>query len=410
MNRRTMTKTLLAGVAVGALGSRAATAQRPAASPAASGDIRLVDLAGIALALSPDGTMVAGLSDRDVFCVWDVETFEPIAQSDPIPELRIIDDASVVWSPDSSAVAWSLQAARLMRDGDIYTFDLTSGTITNLTDEGGSEDAPSLLEAQGTPSARFTVDMFPGWSADGSEILFTRSPWGDDTPRETRLMRVSRDGGEASEIALLSNTNALLVSGPVFPLDDGSVLYGTWPPGLENPEQGIFMVTPDGKVEGISTGMLASGLPAMKLISVAPQVREASAVSLHNYGLFNPDNPTWVEIALDTGIPTPFQEVLSLPMGADAIEQDLVLFAAPAFLIRDDEQLDGYIYATADAQYDAFTLWRHDLASGGSNAIGTVERRDTDGPGVLLEPRVTITNAGTAALLFGGSIWIADLG
>ena len=402
MNRRTMTKTLLAAFASGTLVSRNAAAQTPEAASA----ITLVDVPGVALALSPDGTMVAGVADREVLCVWDVESFEPIAQSKPLPELGIIDDASVVWSPDNSAVAWSLQAARLLRDSDIYVFDIASATITNLTGEGGHEDAASLLEVQATPGAVLDVDTFPGWSADGSDILFARSPWGGDTPRESRLMRIPRDGGEASEVALLSDANVLLVSGPLFPFDDGSVLYGTWPPQPDSPEQGVFMVTPDGEVESISSGMLASDTPAMMLTSAAPHARKASAVSLQNLGQFTPDKPIWIELDLDTGIGTPFEEVLSLPESGDAYP----LVAAPAFLTGADGMLTGYGYATRGEDSGTYDLWTRALESDGPDRLGTVEDIGSRGEGILQVPRVVAVDAGTIGFLFLGNLWIANIG
>jgi WD40 repeat protein len=197
VNRRTITKTLLSTLASGAMTAPRALAQRPMApSPSTSASastITLTDVPGAALALSSDGTMVAGVTENETFCVWDVATFEAIAQSEPLPELRIIDDESVTWAPDGRAVAWSLNAPRLMRDSDIYVFDVESAAITNLTREPSKEeDAASLMEATGI---EFGVDMFPVWSATGDGILFTRTPWGENAPRETRLMRISPEGG-----------------------------------------------------------------------------------------------------------------------------------------------------------------------------------------------------------------------
>jgi hypothetical protein len=187
--------------------------------------------------------------------------------------------------------------------------------------------------------------------------------------------------------------------------EDGSVLYATWPPRMDDPDHGVFLMTPDGDIDGVSTGMLVEITPMMMVINVAPEARKASAVSLQNYNLFNPDNLIWVELDLDTGIPTRFEEILSLPAGVDAREQDLVLFAAPAFLTGDDGALTGYLYATADVGYDVFTLWRRDLGATAPEEIGTVARPDRDVQGVLRIPRVTVTPGGNAALFFGGTLW-----
>lgn len=407
MNRRALTKTILTTLASGAIAARSATAQTPVASPV-TGAITKADVPGASLTLSPDGTRIASVVEREMIAVWDATTFELITQSDPLQEIAILDDVSLTWSPQSDALAWSLNAARLLRDSDIYIFDVTSATITNLTPEDGeAEDAPSLLDSTGI---EFGVDMFPSWSATGDEILFARSPFGNDAPRETHIMRISRDGGEATEIARLSRENVFLVSGPMTVFEDGSVLYGTWPPGPDDPDDGVFLVTPDMEVEGISTGILAQATPAMRIYDVARDANKASAVSIWNYSLFDDDSPIWIELDLRTGIPTAFEEILSLPRGNNAREQDLVLFAAPAFLTGNDGEVSGYLYATADADFDNFTFWQHDVASGDAAQLGSVENPGPAAPGLTQIPHMVVTDDGTAALFFAGNLWMIDLG
>lgn len=405
LNRRTVTKTMLSGVALGTLVSRTASAQTPAASPFA---ITHVDVPGVVLAISPDGRMAAGVVDREFLRVWDVATLEIIAESDPHPEISILDQTSLTWSPDRTALAWSLDAARLGRDSDIYVFDIEPATVSNLTAEAGSDkDAPSLLDLG---DSVVDVDMFPSWSASGDDVFFARSTFGADLSPQTRLMRIPRDGGEASEFAVLSSENVFLVSGPMTAFEDSSVLYATWPHDVDGPEHGVFLATPDGEIEGISSGMLASKTPRMQIASVAEVAGKASVISLQNYFIHDPEKPIWVELDLGTGIPTPFEDILSLPTGVDAIDQDLVLCASPAFLTGDDGALSGYLYATADAEYNMFSVWRHELGSSGPEALGTIEREGSSNLGVLQIPRVTVTNTGTAALLFGGWLGTIDLG
>lgn len=108
LNRRTILKSLVAASASGALVSHRAAAQTPAASPAGSAALTLVDVPGVVLALSPDGTMAAGRVDREILAVWDVATFETIAHSEPLPDLGLLDQTSLTWSPDGTALAWSL--------------------------------------------------------------------------------------------------------------------------------------------------------------------------------------------------------------------------------------------------------------------------------------------------------------
>src|SRR5690606_18917154 len=229
VNRRTLTRSFLVATATGVALPGALRAQTPSASPVSSGDIRLAEIEGIALGLSPDGTMIAGVGKEDRFLVWDAETYETVARSEPMPEISIIDHTSVAWSPDSTALAWSLDAARLMLDSDIYVFDIDSGQITNLTDdEPTDQDAVSLMDDKVSGLA-LDVDLYPSWSADGESLYFARSTWEDVPEIATSLWRIPRDGGDATEIAVLSPDAPLLVSSIYAGMEDGSVLYATWP-------------------------------------------------------------------------------------------------------------------------------------------------------------------------------------
>jgi hypothetical protein len=143
---------------------------------------------------------------------------------------------------------------------------------------------------------------------------------------------------------------------------------------------------------------------------VARNANKASAVSIRNYSLFDDESPIWIELDLRTGIPTAFEEILSLPRGNDAREQDLVLFAAPAFLTGDNGEVKGYLYATADADFDNFTFWQHDVASGDAAQLGSVENPGPAAPGLTQIPHMIVTDGGMAALFFVGNLWMIDVG
>lgn len=406
MNRRTLTRSFLVATATGVALPGALRAQTPSASPVSSGDIRLAEIEGIALGLSPDGTMIAGVGKEDRFLVWDAETYETVARSEPMPEISIIDHTSVAWSPDSTALAWSLDAARLMLDSDIYVFDIDSGQITNLTDdEPTDQDAVSLMDDKVSGLA-LDVDLYPSWSADGESLYFARSTWEDVPEIATSLWRIPRDGGDATEIAVLAPDAPLLVSSIYAGMEDGSVLYATWPVDSDGPHHGIFLVTPDGEVEGISTGMLARTTLNMVLISVAPSARKASVVSTANYARLM--GSSWIEIDLDTGVPTPFEEVLGLPIPQeDAGDEGLALAGAPAFLTDEAGALTGYLYFTADRGFDNFTLWRQDTEGGEGQALGSFDNAERRGSRHI--PRIEIADNGMAGIFFGGNVWLTTI-
>jgi dipeptidyl aminopeptidase/acylaminoacyl peptidase len=388
---------MLAATATGIALPGTLRAQAPVASPATSSSIRLVDVPGIPLALSPDGTMIAGLVDRDRFCIWDSETFEAIAESEPMEEIGIIDELSVSWSPDNSAVAWSLDAARLLRDSDIYVFDVDNGQITNLTDDPPTDmDAPKLpLGAPPADSPAMDVDVQPSWTADGESLVFARTVWGGSPEAGTSLMSIPRGGGDATELATLSPEMPFLVSSIKAGMDDGSVIYATWPPDPDSPDQGLTRTT-----------------PSMFLLSVAPNARKASLVSMINYtALDNALGPTWIEMDLDTGIPTAFEEVLSLPTDPqEAARQDLILLGAPAFLTDDTGALTGYLYATTDQDFETHTLWRHDAASGLAESRGTFRRGEEQARLSRQYSRIEVGENGTVVIFHPGNVWVTSTG
>lgn len=407
MNRRDLTTSMLVATAAGSALPGLLRAQTPAAIPVSSGAIRYADVPGVALALSPDGTMLAGVVDRERFGIWDTETFATVAESGPLDEISILDELSVAWSPDSTAVAWSLDAARLLRDSDIYVFDVDTGTITNLTDDEPMDRDAVRLPLGGGDGEPLDVDLYPSWSADSESLYFARTVWKDAPELATSLWRISRDGTGATEIAELAPDQPFLVSSIRAGSEDGSVLYATWPPRNDGPDHGVFLATPDGEIEPISTGLLAATTPAMVLTSIAPEARKASLVSFVNIAqLDNPTGPIWIEMDLDTGIPTAFEEVLSLPTGGS---QDPVLLGAPAFLTDPDGSLTGYLYATANFTSGVSTLWRHDAATGESWSIGAV-LDDTDPRSTRQIDRVEVGANGTAAILYRGNAWLASIG
>jgi hypothetical protein len=47
-----------------------------------------------------------------------------------------LEDRTVVWSPDSTTIAFSENAFVTFVDGDLWTMDATTGELVNLTDDG----------------------------------------------------------------------------------------------------------------------------------------------------------------------------------------------------------------------------------------------------------------------------------
>lgn len=402
MNRRAFTQSL----ATSAIIATEASVASVRGVQALGADIRPADVPGTPLAISPDGTLIAGYDDQNRFCVWDAEIFDTVIRSGPTQDMDLIDEGSVTWSPDNSAVAWSLDAARLMRDSDIYVFDIDTGLIENLTGgEPRDQEAETLPMEQGSGPV-LNVDVFPSWSPDSERLYFARTIWGGSPAAGTSLWSIFRDGSEPTEIVTLSLETSLLVSSTMFVDEAGSVLYSTWPPDPDGLDHGVFIVTPDGEVEGISTGPQARETPGMVLMSFAPVARRASLMSTRNAAIYR--YPIWLEMDLDTGVITGFEKLLSLPTTReDANHWGLNLFAAPDFLTDENGELVGYLYVTANPGFDVFTLWQHDIGAREPVPLGTFA--NTNGPSVRQFSRVQVIDDGTAAIFHGGNLWLAQI-
>lgn len=230
----------LAGMLLAALWVPAiAIAQTPMSDAAGAwhvADQRELEIDGDPLSLSPDGQWIAGSGPDNAFCVWEVEGLDPECSADPYP----LAPESIVWAPDSSAVAFSLDFARLLVESDIYVFDVETAEIANLTDDGVEDLSVEDLSDATEP---ILIDVFPAWSLDGSELTFARTDFSADV-RSTTLLTVSRGGGEPAELLALDAEYPILINSPMRWLEDGSLLFTQWPPDLDDPAAGLWRLDP----------------------------------------------------------------------------------------------------------------------------------------------------------------------
>ncbi|MDQ4100382.1 MAG: hypothetical protein M3121_07770, partial [Chloroflexota bacterium] len=193
------------GVGLPAAAQDATPAASPAGSPVASpvgldgeagwrvAEERPLEVNGEPATLSPDGEWLAGLGSAREFCVWAIETLEaPCARE----ELSIREE-TIVWAPDSSAVAFALNAATQLIDSDIYVFEVGAGELHNLTDDG-LEDIDLLGGEEGDEP--YLIDDVPAWSPDSQSLVFARTRWVQEGQPTTTMVRIAREGGETDRL------------------------------------------------------------------------------------------------------------------------------------------------------------------------------------------------------------------
>jgi len=338
-----------------AVGEAAPTAATPAASPAARGDeafalgeLRAIAVAGQPMAISPDGRWLAGPGpDRD-FCLWEVATLEPRCASDrrPLP----VQLETITWAPDSSAVAFSLDAARLLVDSDIYVM-ATDGTLSNLTDDGDDDKVSLDRDAPDVP-----VDMYPAWSPDGSQLVFSRTSWSGET-KHTSIYAIDRAGGTPEERFVVSPQEPFVIYSPLHWLADGSVIFSVLHADPDNPQNGVWRLGVSGGVERIIAGDSTAEVPAPFVNEVSPDGALATVSSLSRIAQLPVDGePVSFIVDLATGETVPVQATEAWPLvsltgpgaflpGGQAIVSVEVEGNAPSLLLSG---LDGSVLGRAD--------------------------------------------------------------
>lgn len=216
----------------------------PVATPVAGGsgqgwrvgDAQVLEVEGTICALSPDGQWLAGLGPDREFCIWSTDDLTPTL----VPFHEPIDPDSIAWSPDSTAVAFSLQAFLQGIDGDIFVYELADETIHNLTDDGVEGGFFSADDAK-----PFPIDVMPAWTPDSSAIVFARSVWADVDEIPTDIARIPRGGGEV-EVLVSVPARPFSIFTPMRVLADGTIVYTFAFNDVDDAQNGIWTCDVDG--------------------------------------------------------------------------------------------------------------------------------------------------------------------
>lgn len=335
-----------------------AIAQTPEATPSASpvasdsgwliADIRALEVDGDVGALSPDGQWLAGVGpEGDSICIWDVKALTPTCTDESLP----IDRQSIVWSPDSSAVAFSLDVT----GRDVYVYELGGGTLTNLTGGG-------ITASTDTPSTPSRVNLIPTWSPDGQQIAFIRFVLSETDPLFTTIMRIDRVSGEPTEIVQLDSDDSSYM--PIFWLPDDTILYSVNSRSTlgDDNRYGIWRVGVDGSGPvQVVPGSEGSDIPGASITEVSADGRVASVYSpylLDQSAIVGEEDSFWiVDVASGERTALPpldienIERVETLPASPSELLSDPALaFPASPAVLSPDGSLAFVIYRTAGGE------------------------------------------------------------
>lgn len=366
------------------------------------------------VSVSPDGMTLVGLVG-DTICTLVLST--NAEQCYPLPDefggnlVERPEYNPIVWSPDSTQIAFTENLYMYMAESDLWVFDLTTGTFTNRTDDGAVGNFIRLEETA-------LLDYLPAYAPNG-DIYFFRSQRLEPNTTLT-LQRLAADADTPEEVADLTfilPTLSIYYSPAISP--DGTKMavpvLATRP---DIPESGLWIID---LTEGVATQITRSvdpvpGLPEHAQIPPAYAsnpvwtadssgivFKSALVAAMSRGGLFPPHNFLYVDVA--SGDVEPLFDLSDFPEGAAAFREDANGVSPIASLPREGAvSADGtrFIYLSYDVDFDHPQLSMVSLPPDGSEPVLLA---DVDFEMAPFMPNTTMTAADQ--VLLGG--WVYQL-
>jgi hypothetical protein len=127
------------------------------------------------ISLSPNGELLVAMSrdyenDVRLICIFTIATATKSCTPLTSPELEEIgylqDINPFVWSPDSSRILFTEDFYDMFVEADLWTLDVQTGIITNLTPDAVFG---SIMSIRDNPT---TIDLVPAYAANGAIYFF----------------------------------------------------------------------------------------------------------------------------------------------------------------------------------------------------------------------------------------------
>lgn len=217
--------------------------------------------------LSPDGRWFAA-AQINALCVYATTTL--VEQQCATLTDAHIDLRGVAWSPDSTRIALTEDAYSLAEESDLWVFDVTTGALTNLTDDGATGRFLKPEPAGAQPP----IDTNPAWSPDGKTLLFARTPDGRD---QTAIYRISASGGTVEHVLTAAEDFPYALHTLRWADDGQHIVYTIAIPGpqFDNPNNGVWIADQDGQNIRQVAQLIGREQSPVSLVDVTPQGNKA---------------------------------------------------------------------------------------------------------------------------------------
>ena len=235
ISRLPATVTLLALVGLLALLPISAAAQEAEATPPAErpwqvAETRELAVDGELVALSPDGTRIAGVGPGGgEICVWEVDTLDATCAGDGLDIQRHPLSGGIAWAPNSAAVAFIAGDWQEFEPTEVMVFEIERERLRNLTRSGFH--------------GRLLIHTGPAWTSDSARVVFGQTdPTVSDAP-PGEIIVYHLDLAVAVPIPL---EDEFSIYAPVVVMPDDSVLFRVDLEPMGTSNAGIWQVDPDG--------------------------------------------------------------------------------------------------------------------------------------------------------------------
>ena len=200
------------GAGLATTGASDTPAATPVASPATGssdaativgGPVQSFDLeAGRAVSMSPDGHYVAVVEPPGkTLCTYTAATMKQVSCADLSVLNAGIRTEDIVWSPDSARLAFAENVFRYFSDGDLWVMDAQTGELTDLTDDGYTDD----IMFSAPEGVTYFADVAPAWTPDSQFITFSRTTFLGGQSQGNTVAQISATGGEVETFTTVTS-------------------------------------------------------------------------------------------------------------------------------------------------------------------------------------------------------------